>query len=297
MRCAWPLVLLLAIEPTAAFAQSLVCHPIRRGETAAQVARRVTGDGRNAYRPWFEIRNASARSVPKSQYNRIRAGWQACYKPALQRAAAKVEIISASEIRDSAEAPTSPVTTAALVAPVARLEPAVMVTGKTVEDEGEGSDSVASRALRAIGALDLTMVWLGAAMFVPWVGWRLVDGHLTRKKTMTLVMRHFATRFVREFERPLLWSDVADRPVRSRVRYNALRGRLEILLAPGKGRRYPNLSDHKKNMEYDVARVVTTLNDASFVNGKLHMHEGWVVVPFRFKTGPKQPGVTCISSF
>jgi hypothetical protein len=110
-------------------------------------------------------------------------------------------------------------------------------------------------------------------------------------------MRHFATRFVREFERPLLWSDLTDRPVHSRVRYNALRGRLDILLAPGRGRRYPNLSDHKKNMEYDVARILRTLGDASFVNGALHTQAGWVVVPFRFKARPKQPGVTCISSF
>lgn len=282
MRCAWPLVLLLTAEPTAAFAQSLVCHPIRRGETAAQVARRLTGDGRNAYSPSFEIRNASARSVPKSQYNRIRAGWQACvFKPAVQRA--KVEVAGS--------------TTAARAAPTALVEPAVLVAGKTIEGEGQHSDSVASRILRAVAARDLTMVWLGAAMVVPWVGWRLVDGHLTRKKTMTFVMRHFATRFVREFERPLLSSDRTDRPVRSRVRYNPLRGRLEILLAPANGRRYPNLSDHKKNMEYDVARVLHTLGDASFVNGALHMQAEWVVVPFRFKAGPKKPGVTCISSF
>ena len=149
--------------------------------------------------------------------------------------------------------------------------------------------------MRAIGGFDFTMVWLGAAMVVPWVGWRILDDHLVRKKTRTIVMQHFATRFVQEFERPLVWSD-AERPVRSRVRYSARRGRLDILLAPGKGRRYPNLSDHKKNMEYDVARVVHALADQSFVNGAPYTQAGWVVVPFQFKTGPKQSGVTCISS-
>jgi hypothetical protein len=129
------------------------------------------------------------------------------------------------------------------------------------------------------------MVWLGAAMVVPWVGWRILDDHLVRKKTRTIVMQHFATRFVQEFERPLVWSD-AERPLRSRVRYSARRGRLDILLAPGKGRRYPNLSDHKKNMEYDVARVVQALADQSFVNGTPYTQAGWVVVPFQFKTGP-----------
>jgi hypothetical protein len=48
-----------------------------------------------------------------------------------------------------------------------------------------------------------------------------------------------------------------ERPVRSRLRCGARLGRFDILLAPGEGRRYPNLSDHKKNVEYDVARVCT----------------------------------------
>ena len=86
VRSALPIVLMLAVAPTAAFAQSLVCHAIRRGESATQAARRVTGDSRNAYQAWFQIMNASSRFVPKSQYNRIRAGWRACViKPATSR--------------------------------------------------------------------------------------------------------------------------------------------------------------------------------------------------------------------
>ena len=73
-----PIVLMLAVLPTDAFAQSLVCQPIRRGESATQAARRVTGNGRNVYQAWFQIMNPSSRFIPKSQYNRIRAGWQAC---------------------------------------------------------------------------------------------------------------------------------------------------------------------------------------------------------------------------
>src|SRR5262245_32971323 len=67
----------LAIAATA-FAESPVCHAIRRGESAAQAARRVTGDGRNAYQTWFQIKNASSKFIPKSQYYLVRAGWQAC---------------------------------------------------------------------------------------------------------------------------------------------------------------------------------------------------------------------------
>ena len=293
MRCALPFFMLLSVAPTTAFSETLVCHSIRRGESAPQVARRLTGDSRNAYQTWFQIRNASSRYVPKSQYNTIRAGWQACLlKPIVQRASAKVDDVVASEAIDASQTRASVLSEARPAS--AAVEPAVLVTREAV-DARQGPQSVAVEIMRAIGGFDFPMVWLGAAMVVPWVGWRILDDHLVRKKTRTIVMKHFATRFVQEFERPLVWSD-AERPLRSRVRYSARRGRLDILLAPGKGRRYPNLSDHKKNMEYDVARVVHALADQSFVNGTPYTQAGWVVVPFQFKTGP-QSGVTCISSF
>jgi hypothetical protein len=277
---ALPILMLLSVAPTAAFSESLVCQSIRRGESAPQVARRLTGDSRNAYQTWFQIRNASSRFVPKSQYSAIRAGWQACLlKPIVLRASAKVDDVVASEALDASQTRAALLSEALPVS--AAVEPAVLVTRAADE---------------AIQGFDFTMLWLGAAMVVPWVGWRILDDHLVRKKTRTIVMQHFATRFVQEFERPLVWSD-AERPLRSRVRYSARRGRLDILLAPGKGRRYPNLSDHKKNMEYDVARVVQALADQSFVNGTPYTQAGWVVVPFQFKTVAKQPGVTCISSF
>jgi len=275
-RCALPMVMLLAGAPSAAFSEPLDCHSIRRGESAAQVAHRITGDSRDAYQTWFQIRNASSRFVPKSQYNSIRAGWQACLlKPIVQRASAKVEDIVAPSVLSEALS-TSP----------AVVAPAALVSGEP-DDGNKTPQSVAFEILRAIGGLDFPMVWLGAAMVVPWVGWRFMDDYLVRKKTRTIVMQHFATRFVQQFERPLMWS-ASDRPVRSRVRYSARRGQLDILLAPGKGRRYPNLSDHKKNMEYDVARIVHALADRSFVNGPLYTQAGWVVVPFQFLVHPSR---------
>jgi len=274
-RCALPMVMLWACAPAAAYSESLDCHSIRRGESAAQVARRITGDSRDAYQTWFQIRNASSRFVPKSQYGSIRAGWQACLlKPIVQRASAKVEDVV-----------TPSVLSEALPTPAAVVAPAALVS-REPDGGSESPQSVAFEILRAIGGLDFPMVWLGAAMVVPWVGWRFMDDYLVRKKTRTLVMQHFATRFVHEFERPLL-SSQTERPVRSRVRYSARRGQLDILLAPGKGRRYPNLSDHKKNMEYDVARIVRALADQSFVNGPLYTQAGWVVVPFQFLVRPK----------
>ena len=111
-----------------------------------------------------------------------------------------------------------------------------------------------------------------------------------------MIVRYFVRRFVDAFERPLVRYDVDQRPVRSRLRWGARRGRFDILLAPGVGRIYPNLSDQQKNVEYDVARVMHKLGDDSFVSGALYTQSGWIVVPFQFTAGPKPSGVTCISS-
>ncbi len=283
MACvvAWsalPIVVILAALPTDAFAQSLVCHAIRRGESATQVARRVTGDARNTYQASFQIMDLSSRFIPKSQYNRIRAGWRAC-------------------VVQTATPDPSPVEVAAVrAAPVAPAAPAAVVAAAAVEVAGDNAPPAASHVLPAIGSVDLTMVWLGAAMVLPWFGWRILDDYLVRRKTKTIVMRHFAIRFVEEFERPLVRNRVAERAVRSRLRTSVRRGRCDIFLAPAQGRRYPNMSDHRKNVEYDVTRVMKVLADDSFVSGRVYTHAEWIVVPIQFKAGPKQSGVTCISS-
>ena len=304
MRCgltrivpyALPLVLTLAVAPTVASAESFACHAIRRGESATQVARRLTGNSWNAYRPWFQIQNSSSRFIPKSQYNRVRAGWHACVIKTVAESSPGNADATSTDSPDVTQASAVSAASDAARPPDVLAAPVVLAAADTIDVAGEPSPSDASGILRAIRGLDLTVVWLAAAMAVPWVGWRIIDDHLTRKRTTTIVMRHFAERFVHEFERPLVWYD-GERPVRSRARYSARRGRLDVLLAPGTGRRYPNLSDHKKNVEYDVARVVSTLRDESFVCGPLSTQAGWVVVPFRFKASPKQSGVTCISSF
>jgi len=297
VRHAVPIVLILAAAPTTAFAQPVVCHAIGRGESATHVARRLTGDGWNAYKPWFQIMNASSRYIPKSQYNRVRAGWRACLiKSAMPRMPANAGNVIALDAPDVTHVAAVSETSDAARPPDLVQAPVVLAAAEDINVASDRSPSETSGFLRAINDLDLTMVWLGAAVAVPWFGWRILDDHLTRRRTTAIVMRHFADRFGHEFERPLIWYD-NERPVRMRVRFSVQRGRMDILLAPGTGRRYPNLSDHKKNVEYDVARVVRTLADKSFVCGSLSTQAGWVVVPFRFKAGPKQSGVTCISSF
>lgn len=304
--------LILAAAPSGAFAQpgpqrarlrasvesSLDCHPIRRGESAEDVARRITGQSRNTYQAWFQIMNASSRFVPKSQYDRVRAGWRACITaPAVERvsASATPDQVRSIEVVDAFKAPGAPGTVA-------------LATATAFVSSGHIPQPAAPGILRAIGG-DLTFVWLGAAVMVSLAGWRVFDGYSARRNTASIVVKHFATRFVQEFERPLARYHAGERAVRSGFR-RTRRGRFDILLAPGQGRRYPNLSDHRKNVEYDVARVLRLLADESFVSGPLYTQAEWVVVPFHTKTRNRrfgrsvrlQPdrgpsGVTCISSF
>ena len=289
-RVAWsalPIVLMLEALPTSAFAQPSVCHAIRRGESATQAARRVTGNGQNAYREWFQLMNPSLRFVPKSQYNRVRLGWQACVvRPAIQRLSSNANHFEAPDASHVSEAATSSRAPEALAVPTARAS----------ADAGDEPQPAAFDIIRRLDGIDLRMLWLGAAIIVSWFAWRIVDAYLTRRRTAAIVVQSFAHRFVDEFERPLVRYDVAERPMRSDLRFGARRGRFDILLAPGEGRRYPNLSDHKKNVEYDVARVMRVLADDSFVSRAPYTRSGWIVLPFQFTAEPRQSGVSCISS-
>ena len=110
-----------------------------------------------------------------------------------------------------------------------------------------------------------------------------------RQRTLE-VMTGSGTRFVCEFERPLIQPVPDPHRIRSRLRARPERRRLDILLAPsGKGR-YPNLSDHKDNVMYDVVRVVRLLRDQSFACGPPYAEGDWVVVPVQFKGCSKQAG-------
>ena len=231
MRCGLPLtrvassalliVLMLEALPADAFAQSRVCHAIRRGESATQAARRMTGNGRNAYQAWFQIMNASSRFVPKSQYDRIHAGWRACViTPAIPSVFSNANHGKESEAADVSEAPAAPAFPSTRGAhgirePGAALEkmtPA-MDCGSQPPTSFEGSRVSISRCCG-----------FALAMVVPWLGWRTVDDYLARRKTASIIVGYFADRFVDEFERPLVRYDVAERPVRARLRHGARRG-------------------------------------------------------------------------
>jgi len=275
-RVVWCALLVVLIEasPTDAVAQSFVCYAMTRGESAAHAARRVTGNGLNAYQPWFQIRDLSSRFVPKSQYNRISAGWRACViKPAIRSVSANANDVEESEAATVSAVPKASETAAVLPPPPTRLARVKAVVK---------SQPATPSTLRGLGGIDSTILWLCAAMVVPWFGWRIVGDYRARREAASIAVQCFVQRFVDEFERPLVRYDAGERPLRSRLRFGVRRGRFSILLAPGEGRVYPNLSDHKKNVEYDVERVMRLIADHSFVSGAPYTKAGWIVVPFQF---------------
>jgi hypothetical protein len=279
-RCAWPIVLTLAAVPSAASAESFVCYPVQRGDTVSRLAKRITGNASNKYQPWFELLDRSARSVPKSQYDRVRSGWQACVleNRNIQARPRRIRQVVTNE-------PPPPIQPATTPPAVSASEP------RAIQDLLLPS----LIALRPSLDVDPAHVRLGAAVVVTALGFLIAGGYVRRGNAARIFMTQFGSLFVREFERPLL--QYADRAaMRSQLRVRPYRARLEIYLAPGDGRRYPNLSDHRKNVEYDVGRVLSTIADEAFVCGRLRMREGWVVVPFRFRARLKQRGVRCISS-
>jgi hypothetical protein len=111
-----------------------------------------------------------------------------------------------------------------------------------------------------------------------------VDQYVTRRRVLLALMTHFGERFIAEFERPLRQPSDG-RPIDSRLRIKPYSSRLDILLAPNGCRRYPNLSDHKKNVEYDIARVVQALGSRRFSGGRVYTEGRWIVVPFRLTDG------------
>ena len=274
-RIVWSALLIVLIEasPTDAVAQSFVCYAMTRGESVTHAARRVTGNGQNAYQQWFQIMDRLSRFVPKSQYDRISGGWRACViKPAIQSVSSNANHVEEREAATVSSVPKDPEIAAVLPAPT-RLARA---------NAGIKPQPASSVSLRDFGGIDLTMLCLCAAMAVPWFGWRIVSDYLARRETASILVQCFVQRFVDEFERPLVRYDAGEHPVRSRLRFGVRRGRFSILLAPAEGRVYPNLSDHKKNVEYDVDRVMRVIADHSFVSGAPYAKAGWIVVPFQF---------------
>ena len=141
----------------------------------------------------------------------------------------------------------------------------------------------ASEGLVHVGPTPQAIVWLALLLSGAFCAWIVAARQIEGRRVMVDAMRTFGHKFVDEFERPLFRKERTDSVVNSRLRFVPRRRRLEIRVAPGAGRTYPNLADHKKNVEYDVNRIVTHLDDGQFVNDRLYADGEWVVIPFRLR--------------
>ena len=249
-------LLLLCAVPSSVHAEQFVCSPIARNDTVSSLARRLTGKAAAAYSDAFQIRDPARRMfVPKSQYQRLRTHWQACVLVRPRESVAATPIAPET----TAVLPEGPMATPIPMA-VSSVSPALTVA------ESSSSDGVAGPALGAALLLLLT----GVAV----TGW-------LAPRSMPAPMQKAGEAFIAAFARPLIDPASGTPPIETRLRFDRSTQELEIFIAPGPGRRYPNLADHKKNVEYDVNRVIRVLGNQVVLNDSLRAHGRWVVVPIR----------------
>ena len=246
-----PLVLLFMAATGDASAQQFVCSGVRQGDTAAGLALRLTNSAENRYAPWFQILDpTTSRFIPKAAYDSIRPGWQICIA------------------RDAASGPTRQI-----LIPSDRAHPET------------------ARMFDRLAAMDSAYAWMMAvAILAPLLASSVAKKYFDRRRAMLDSMSLFAAVFVREFAQPLPRQHAADQPIKARLQCAPFRARLEILLAPNRGHSYPNLADHKKNLEYDIERVLRLVSDQPFIRGEPYSQGDWVVIPFQVPAGVTQKG-------
>ena len=112
---------------------------------------------------------------------------------------------------------------------------------------------------------------------------------MDRRNAHAQALHTFGAAFIREFEKPLIDERQPRTVLRAEIALSRDRRSIEVLLAPADGRRYPNLADHRTNVEYDVERVTSLLNDRRFIRGPLRARGAWVAIPFVL-SGSDKPG-------
>ena len=245
-----PLVLFFMAMPPYASAQPFVCNAVRPGDTAARLAARLTNNAANRHAPWFQI-----------------------FDPATSRFVSKDEydvILPGWRVCIAREVISSPAYQNN-IAPTHARTTAPPLPGRL--------------------AVVLTYWWvwaLGVVALLPALP--ATKRYFDEQRAMRNTMTRFAAIFVREFDRPLPRRHAADRPVTARLRCAPYRGRVEILLAPNRGHTYPNVLDHKKNLDYDIERVLRIVPHQPFVRGEPYARGEWVVIPFRVKDRVSKEG-------
>ena len=270
---------LLCVAPLGAEAPQFVCRPIVRGDTLSGLARELTGRSGAVYSPAFQIRDPARQMfLPKSQYRRpLRTDWEACV--AIGRVT--VPLASAPVVTEAAFVVAPPeLTITSTALPALPMSSTLAVTSPPrvlTSSDGAPRGFV---LMVTIGAAVIVMLWLSVA----------VGGWLTPRPIPTDLQRA-GDQFVMAFARPLIDSSAGVPPIHVRMRFRHRAQQLEISITPGAGRRYPNLVDHKSNLEYDVTRVMRVLGPRVVMGDRLRAAGKWVVVPIRLadlnQTGAK----------
>jgi len=217
------------------------CYRIRAGDSAADIAKHLTGHRGDLSGSLFQVFDSHRHLVPLAHYDKVYPGWTVCLGEGRAPAAVRTSV------------PAQPVAGVQMPA-VAELLP-------TFYDPGVWwLTSLVAAAATSLFALN---------------SWR-------KQLALAHVMRRFGDDFVREFGRPWTRYRGAGPLPRARIRVNPRQARIEILVAPSPGRTYPNLSDHRSNVEYDVLRIAAALKDAAFVSDEPYAEGEWVVLPFQF---------------
>jgi hypothetical protein len=270
-------LLFLSAAPPFVEAQQFVCSPIRRGDTASRLARRLTGHSAAAYSLAFQVRDPARQLfVPKSHYWRLSTQWEACvavgpvkstpvaYAP---RGASAEPAVAPAE---PAVALADPVITTSVPLAIRSAHPAPALS------DGSHDDFVFVASMASVALLML-------------LTYAAVD--LRMPPPIPPLMRRAGEQFVIAFARPLIDPSSSVPPIEARLRFIRRTQQLEISIAPGAGRRYPNLVDHKRNVEYDVNRVMRVLGNQFVKTDCLRAAGKWVVVPIRMadvkQTGAK----------
>lgn len=250
--------LALCGAPLGAGAQPFVCSPIVRGDTAYRLAVRLTGTGATTYSDRFQIRDpARQQFVPKSQYARLSTDWQACVAREPVRSRVLAPVVAAS-VDPPAAAPFVPPVVPSAVAPAAmRFD---------------------IRWALTFGAVVSLMLLMISAV-----------SSYAAARPMPPAFQRAGEDFLKAFATPLVDPTSAAPPIAGHLRFIRRKKRLEICIAPTGGRRYPNLSDHRKNVVYDVHRVIGIIGAHRVVCDRLHAEGRWVVVSIRL-AGPNKAG-------
>lgn len=235
-----------------AAAEQTLCYTIQHGDTAALMALRFTGSVEHRHEPWFQIVDPS---VPR--------------------------LIPKAQYRRIQPGWRTCV-------PETRLT--VQWRPRTAVPAGVGGTAA---TIETVGSDPFILLGTGAALVaVLLFAWHATYAHVKRKRATAPLMQSFAARFIAEFERPLWQPGSAERPLQARMRLVLRQRRVDILLAPTGGRSYPNLTDHRRNLVYDVGRVMRLLADSRFTAGDVYASGRWVVVPCRLASEPRQEGAS-----